>query len=171
MSSVLSGGETASRSPFSATDGNPGFEQLLLQAHRSLLELRALAEQVCESERFESLEFRGDELRSLCSMLTEGSILLARRARALGFEDELSPAPGGSFSPVIGPETLLASYRACCRRLCGAMKEAIRISDSSSVALLRDLILRLEKQLWVIDAPSRTFGVDDSRAIALFLSC
>jgi hypothetical protein len=33
------------------------------------------------------------------------------------------------------------------------------------------LILRLEKQLWMIDVPARYRGFDDSRAVALFLSC
>ena len=171
MSSVQDGVGTASRSPFSAIDGSTGFEQLLLQAHRSLLELRSLTETICESDRFEDLEFRADELHSLCSMLAEGAVLLEGRARILGFADGLSGSPGSSFHPHVNPETLLGAYRGCCRRLCAAMKEAIRIADGTSVALLRELILRLEKQLWVIDAPSRTFGVEDSRAVSLFRSC
>jgi hypothetical protein len=171
MSSAQSGLNTASRSPFSAIDGNAGFEQLLSQAHRSLLDLRALAEQICEYDRFEDLEFRAAELRSLCSMLAEGSVELARRAKSLGFADELPPRPGSRGTLHVNPVTLLAAYRGSCRRLCAAMKEAIRISDGVSVAMLRELILRLERQLWVIDAPSRTFGIEDSRAVALFLAC
>src|SRR5665213_2728980 len=165
----------STRDPFSREDtfGNFGLVEMICDALDALDELRGLAETFAEAGNHDVLEFRPRELRALGELATNGSISLKRRAAQLNPARRFSAKgpthdhPGGADE--LEPITLIRSYRACSRRLCDAMKEAIRVSDGESAAVLRTLILRLEKQLWVIDSPSRAYGVHDSRAVALFL--
>ena len=152
-----------------------GLVALLREAQGALMTLRTLTDRECRSSNLRAIGFRENELRFLCAVLADGSFVLHRRAIALGaaFEAEAAPARGetDSGNAEVEPLALIGAYRKCCRRLCDAIKEAVRISDPESISMLRELILRLEKQLWVIDLPSRNCGVGDSRAVALFLSC
>ena len=165
------------RDPFPREDtfGGSGLVDMMCDAIEALDELHGLAEAFVEAGNYGDMEFRQPELRSLGELTAKGAHSLRCRAA------QLDPS-GGRFSKrppnvrlgdtdEMEPITLIRSYRACSRRLCDAMKEAVRISDRESAAVLRILILRLEKQLWVIDSPSRSYGVHDSRAVALFLSC
>jgi hypothetical protein len=151
------------------------FVAQLTKADGALRELHARSASICESGNLEILGFRREQLDTLCDLLSHGYQLVDGRIRVLdgGRPAGHRPPETGAFSrnAIVEPITFFASYRACCRTLCTAMREAIRLQDQSSVLLLRDLILRLEKQLWVIDVPARNRGLDDSRAVALFLSC
>jgi hypothetical protein len=147
----------------------------LSKADIALRELHARAASICESGNLEILGFRREQLDTLCDQLSHGYQLVDSRISALdgGRAAAHRHREGETFSrnAMVEPITFLASYRSCCRALCAAMREAMLVPDQSSVLMLRDLILRLEKQLWMIDVPARYRGFDDSRAVALFLSC
>jgi len=167
----------AARSAFAETRRRPEvrFIAQLAKADGALRELHARAASICESGNLEILGFRREQLDTLCDLLSHGYQLLDGRITALdgGRPPARRPQQAAAFSrnAIVEPITFLASYRSCCRILCAAMREAMGLQDSASVLLLRDLILRLEKQLWMIDVPARNRGLDDSRAVALFLSC
>jgi DNA-binding ferritin-like protein len=65
----------------------------------------------------------------------------------------------------------MVEYRRCCRRLCRALGEARKVSDASTVAVLGEIILKLEKQLWLIDKPRHDPGTERYRSVSLFLTC
>jgi hypothetical protein len=165
------------RSPFAESRRRPEarFIAQLAKADGALRELHARAASICESGNLEILGFRRDQLDTLCDLLSRGYQLVDGRLTAL--DGGRRPAPrvhgkdGFSRNAIVEPITFLAAYRSCCRILCAAMREAMGLQDQASVLLLRDLILRLEKQLWVIDTPARNRGLDDRRAVALFLTC
>jgi len=148
---------------------------LLGRADMALQDLRMRAASICQSGNLGILGFRREQLEELKALLHRGGQLLDERIYTLdGARGRDAAAPQEeSFSrnAIVEPITFFGSYRACCRALCAAMKEAVRLEDSSSALLLRDLILKLEKQLWMIDVPDRTRGLDESRAVSLFLSC
>jgi hypothetical protein len=77
----------------------------------------------------------------------------------------------GKTDPAGDPANFLPGNRACCRRLCRALRDALRVSDGSTGATLSELVLRLEKQLWLIDTPSHPRGIDACRSVSLFLAC
>ncbi|HEY1791651.1 MAG TPA: hypothetical protein VGG34_01930 [Opitutaceae bacterium] len=161
---------TGSRSPFAAVEEGQSVGELLSAAQAALLELRAVSERICESGRLEEFELRPAEMRSLCRLLAEGSILISKRADRLGVPHEIFLQD--DFAPAqVDPLALITAYRTCCRLLCRTMKVSLRMSDNETALLLRNFVMSLEKQLWVIDAPSRTHGSDDSRAVSLFLAC
>lgn len=148
---------------------------LLGRADAALQGLGVRAASICQTGYLGILGFRREQLEELKALLHRGDQLLNERIYTLDGSRARDPAApqGENFSrnPVVEPITFFSSYRACCRALCAAMKEAVRLEDSTSALLLRDLILRLEKQLWTIDVPERTRGLDESRAVSLFLSC
>jgi DNA-binding ferritin-like protein len=65
----------------------------------------------------------------------------------------------------------MGGYRDCCRSLCKALNESLRASDWATGALLSDLVLRLEKQLWLMDTSPHNRGVGSCRSVSLFLTC
>lgn len=151
------------------------FIEPLTEADRALRELHAQAASLCESGNLEVLGLRRDQLDALCDLLSRGHQLVAGRIAALGGGRLRARRPrepeAFSLNTTAEPVPFFSSYRAGCRILCAAMQEALRLQDEISVLLLRELILRLEKQLWMIDVSSRNRGFDDSRAVARFLSC
>jgi hypothetical protein len=149
--------------------------ELLGNASKGVEELRVHAECICESGNLENLGYRRQPLEGLCQLLAKGGHELGDRINCLdasaGVGNRESNEKPISHSAACEHASFIGSYRSCCRHLCKAMTEAIRDSDSASVLMLRNLIMRLEKQLWTIDSPSRNHGLDDSRTVALFLSC
>jgi hypothetical protein len=147
----------------------------LVKAGESLAELNARTESLDNSGNLEILGFSRQHLKALRDLLTRGMRVVDRRIANLegGRGGRVSPTRRYDFSrnAIMEPIHFFASYRACCRALCSAMKLAMAGADSATVLLLRDIVLGLEKELWLIDAPERNRGVDDSRAVALFLSC
>jgi hypothetical protein len=165
------------RSSFAASRRRPEarFIAQLARADGALRELHARAASICESGNLEILGFRREQLDSLSALLSHGYQLVDGRITALDGgrppEPRVQETNAFSRNAIVEPITFLASYRSCCRILCAAMREAMGLHDQASALLLRDLILRLEKQLWVIDTPARNRGLDDNRAVALFLTC
>jgi len=148
---------------------------LLGRADAALQDLRVRAASICQSGNLGILGFRGEQLEELKALLHRGNQLLDGRIYTLDGSrgrDPVAPQDENfSRNAIVEPITFFASYRGCCRALCAAMKEAVRLEDSTSALLLRDLILKLEKQLWMIDVPDRGRGLDERRAVSLFLSC
>jgi hypothetical protein len=151
------------------------FISFLSKADGALRELHARAASICETGNLEILGFRREQLDTLCDVLSRGYQVLDRRIAELDghrIRNELRrSADGFTQNAILEPIGFFACYRSCCRSLCTAMKEAMRLGNSPAVLMLRALILQLEKQLWMFDAPARNHGMDDSRAVALFLSC
>jgi hypothetical protein len=115
---------------------------------------------------------RSTEIAALRSLAEEGSTALAHRLRVLGIESAEStlPAPRRANRTSRSVRSLVAVYRKCSRRLCAALQGARRSSDAATAALLRALILRLEKQLWLLDSLSGSALVDRS-VLGIFLAC
>lgn len=65
----------------------------------------------------------------------------------------------------------MVEYRGCCRRLCAALNEARRVPDEATSALLSDLALRLERQLWLMDRRPKNDEIEYGRVVSLFLAC
>jgi hypothetical protein len=160
-----------------ATEKHSGLKMAdsLVKASEALAELNARTESIDNSGNLEILGFSRQHLKALRDLLTRGTRVVERRIAELegGAQARYSQGRRYDFSrnAIMEPITFFASYRGCCRALCAAMKVAMASADSATVLLLRDIVLRLEKELWMIDAPERNRGVDDSRAVALFLSC
>ena len=117
-------------------------------------------------------KLRSNEIAALRSLAEEGSTALADRLRVLGIESAESiftgPTPGARTSRSV--RGLVAIYRKCSRRLCAALQGARRSSDAATAALLRALILRLEKQLWLLDSLSGS-AHEDRSVLGIFLAC
>jgi hypothetical protein len=150
-------------------------EDHLARASEVLAELNARTESISSSRNLEILGFSRQHLEAINDLLTRGHRAVDRRITELegGGDARVVQARRYDFSrnAIMEPITFFASYRSCCRALCTAMRSAIAASDSVTTLLLRDLIMSLEKELWLIDAPERNRGLEDSRAVALFLSC
>jgi hypothetical protein len=147
--------------------------ELLMKADKAVQELHARTESIHSSEKLENLGFSRQHLKSLCDVLSRGTQVIETRIEELAGKGIYLP-PNSVNKPdneITEPITFLGSYRNCSRVLCSAMKEAMNLPDSTSAIILRELIMLLEKQLWMIDDPFRNRGVDDSRSVALFLSC
>ncbi len=72
---------------------------------------------------------------------------------------------------IADPFAFMAEYRTCCRLLCRALNEALRTANAPASAMLSDFVLRLEKQLWLMDTPRTDPGSDRYRSVSLFLTC
>jgi hypothetical protein len=125
------------------------------------------------------LAFSPSALDRLCAVIRDGCRALAVRM------GELQPAasapmaadtaarekiPAGAVTMAVDPASLLVAYRACGRALCAALVEARRIADAHTAAVLAGVVHRLEKQLWLLDAPRSRERVG-LPTIHLFLSC
>jgi hypothetical protein len=137
-----------------------------------MLEIRARRAE--GSGELSRLDFCPKQIGRLRLILSEGRTAVVRRAGELGEAlSEHNAGEGADVSPSIeagDPTAFLAAYRACCRRVCGALREAIDNRDSLTGAMLSGLVLKLEKQLWLIDT-ARNRGADDWRSVSLFLAC
>jgi hypothetical protein len=159
--------------PTEAPPTNDFLVNLLAKAEPALSLLKERASQLISLGNPEGLGFSRGQLETLCRILNEGCGRVHRRL--VDIAGDANPAkPAADSTPPGNPEdplVFLAEYRACCRRLCGAMNEALRISDGATGAMLGGLMLRLEKQLWLMDTPRLSAGVDPYRSISLFLTC
>jgi hypothetical protein len=160
---------TANVSPVS----NDALVYLLVHAGSSLAHLRERAAKVMTVDGPLVLGFCPRQMKTLCDILDEGQARIQRRLAGLvgpgaaleATED--SDIRGKSEDPI----SFMAEYRACCRRLCKGLNESLRISDAPSGAMLSELVLRLEKQLWLMDSPKHDPGSDRYRSVSIFLTC
>jgi hypothetical protein len=120
---------------------------------------------------------RGPEaarVEMLRSTLGSGSAGIRRRLEALGFPDavaeEAPPSPRSPQRPAGGPDAALKAFRPCFDLLSVALRESRRISDPQTMAVLRNLILRLEAHLWLFDLPVDR-RIHDWGSVNLFSLC
>jgi len=148
---------------------------MLEDASEELLRLRECTASLAESP--ESTVFCPRQLQSLRSELDRGRGLIAARMAALGgSRSEGAAAAIGTAAKKAEPRkvrarTLMRTYGKCSHQLCRVVQEARRISDSTTAAMLSDLILRMEKQLWLLDAPSQQREPASRRVVAFYFSC
>jgi hypothetical protein len=119
------------------------------------------------------LGYHPRQMRALGDILGRGEAAIVRRIAELGGAtpgDESSPGP---VEPREGFDLagVMIEYRGCCRRLCAALNEARRVSDEATSALLSDLALRLERQLWLMDKRPKNDEIEYGRVVSLFLAC
>ena len=146
---------------------------LLARADSALGLLKERASQLVSLGDPEGNGFSPGQLETLCRSLDEGRGRVHRRLLGIAGE-AVRPEPAAAQNPsgnTRDPLVFLADYRACCRRLCKALSEALRISDAATGAVLSALVLRLEKQLWLMDTPRHNVGAEPYRSISLFLTC
>jgi hypothetical protein len=147
--------------------------QLLRHANSSLSYLRELAAHVVSLEDPVELGFCPRQMKTLCGIIDHGRGRVERRVAILagsGSADDWA-ADARPAMNMSNPAEFMAEYRACCRLLCKALNEAQRISYAPAVSMLSDFVLRLEKQLWLMDSPKPNPGSDRYRSVTLFLTC
>jgi hypothetical protein len=107
----------------------------------------------------------------LGEILERGQQRIARRIAELGGlgREILGETPRPQDLP--DPVAFMIEYRACCRSLCRALSESQRAVDTASGAMLSELALRLEKQLWLMDTSQHDRGAESCRSVSLFLTC
>jgi hypothetical protein len=152
---------------------NTGLIRLLRQADSELGHLRERAQHVVALEDPDASGFCARQMKTLCGILDYGRGRIQRRLATLdgpGGAAEGSP-DSGRPGDIADPAAFMAEYRACCRLLCQALNEALGVSNAPTGAMLSDFVLRLEKQLWLMDPPKNTLGPDPYRIVSLFLTC
>jgi hypothetical protein len=115
--------------------------------------------------------YRTRQMKALGKMLRRGRSEIEHQIAALGgviAEAVPNPSEAREEFNLVG---FLVEYRGCCRRLCAALNEARRVSDRSSSALLCNLALRLERQLWLLDTRPDNHEIEYGRVVSLFLAC
>jgi hypothetical protein len=141
----------------------------------SLENLRLRASHAATLEAPEALGLCPRQLLLLCEILDKGRHRIARRLDERGgfSRQDADGAHDGLRLPdnVADPVAFMIAYRACCRKLCKALNESQRISDGPTGALLSELGLSLEKQLWLMDASPHSRSADSCRSVWLFLTC
>ncbi len=111
-------------------------------------------------------------LQALRPTLAEGSAAISRRLKALGHPIDSSREPfPDPMAPAKVNGVALTAFRPCFRHLAKALREARRISDEQTMAILSCLIVRLEKHLWLFDLPLTERRVLDWSAVNLFSLC
>jgi hypothetical protein len=158
----------------SVMDG--GMIGLLGQVDASLGELKLRASEVMALQEPADPDFCPLEMQALCRILDMGRHRIARRISELGgpADPGADEAYGEPRLPenVADPMAFMGGYRDCCRKLCKALDKSLQVSDGATGALLSDLGLRMEKQLWLLDTPPNSRGADySSRSVSLFLAC
>jgi hypothetical protein len=164
------------KQPSSRTSGtDEALTGLLGLVEESLENLRLRASNAATQEAPESMGLCPRQLLVLCEILDRGHERIARRMDELnGFSrPHVNGVSDGFRLPdnVADPVAFMIAYRTCCRRLCKALNESQRISDGPTAALLSELGLRLEKQLWLMDASPQSRSADSCRSVWLFLTC
>ncbi len=146
---------------------------MLEDAADELLRLQECAAGIAEAP--ETTVFCPEQLRKLRDVLERGREAIAARMVILG-----GPRPGlrpASLSAdrrdrrKIRPRALMRTYGKCSHQLCRVVQEARRISDATTAAMLSELILQMEKQLWLLDAPSQQHAPATRRVVSFFFSC
>jgi hypothetical protein len=143
---------------------------LLRQVGASLGNLRLRTEAATARKEPEALGFCPRQMEALGEILESGRHRIARRIAELGGAAQSLGAPSLP-ERTADPVAFMIEYRDCCRRLCAALNESLRSSDAATGALLSDLALRLEKQLWLMDTSPHDRGAESCRSVSLFLTC
>jgi hypothetical protein len=157
-----------------ATPPNPGLSLLLRQANSALARLKQRADKAMALKDPVAAGFSPRQIKTLCGIIDEGR---RRIRRCLDAEDDPAILAGDEspeFVPTTGmgdPASFMAQYRFSCRLLCRALNEALSAADARVGAMLSDLVLRLEKQLWLMDTHGTNHGSDRHRSVSLFLTC
>jgi hypothetical protein len=111
-------------------------------------------------------------IQALQPTLAEGCAAISRRLEALGHPTDSSRPPfPDPVPPAKGNAVALTAYRPCFSHLGRALREARRISDEQTMAILSCLVVRLEKHLWLSDLPLTERRVLDWSAVNLFSLC
>jgi hypothetical protein len=163
-----------SNQPFTTGKTAPASQGLpvhLWEVNAALASLRLQMERVQASPELSGLGFNPRQVAKLCAILDQGRGSILRRIADSGDAVTAEKQEAGLSQPADDPANFLPGYRAGCRRLCRALRDALRVSDGSAGATLSELVLRLEKQLWLIDTPSHYRGIDACRSVSLFLTC
>jgi hypothetical protein len=122
----------------------------------------------------EDLGYHPRQMRVLGEILARGQSAILRRIETLGGAGDLGDEPAsnaGEPSEHFDLVGVMIEYRGCCRRLCAALNESRRVSDEGTSVLLRDLALRLERQLWLMDRRPKDDEIEYGRVVSLFLAC
>ena len=132
---------------------------LLAQAHTDIAELRGYAHHLRHHpDSGATSRFSPRQLDSLITALRQGHNLLVQRLR------ELRPAPDLTASGMEVPAEesiartsafLIVTYKRCGRRLGLALHEAREGRDLASGEILYQLLRDFEKQLWLMNIPSK----------------
>jgi hypothetical protein len=147
---------------------------LLRQANSLLGHLRMRAEKVVALYDPVALGFCPGQVRTLRGIIDHGRGRIQRRLAILAGPDAEGDDPAEESNPpadIAEPIAFMAEYRACCRLLCRALNESLRVANAAAGAMLSDFVLRLEKQLWLMDTPKQNPGSDRYRSVSLFLTC
>jgi hypothetical protein len=145
--------------------------RLLAQASSALGRLRDRATRFASLADPVAAGFCPSELRTLCAILDHGRGRIDRRLAILKAGAQVAPADSDPPCATADPLSFMAEYRGCCRLLCRALNEALRIPNAAAGSMLSDFILQLEKQLWLMDSPKQDSGPDRYRSVSLFLTC
>jgi hypothetical protein len=145
---------------------------LLRQVAASLgnLELRASGASLATETG--ALGFCPRQMRALGEILGRARQRIAARIAQLGGAGSRDPL-GAPARPgdVADPVAFMIEYRDCCRRLCRALNEALRAEDPATGAMLSELVMRLEKHLWLMDTSTHDRGAASCRSVSLLLTC
>ncbi len=145
--------------------------ELLEEALADLMRLRAQADAICETRARGARAGTGG-VQALRPTLADGCSAITRRLEGLGRPFAATRDPFAfPFEDSEGEGAALTAYRPCFNRLGKALREARRISDEHTMAILSHLIVRLEKHLWLFDLPLAERHVVDWSAVNLFSLC
>ncbi len=157
------------------SSADEGLTELLGDALADLRRLQTRTEFIAITAGDARGRVRRPPIEALCSTLEQGCTEISTRMNALGHAPpatRATPRHGSTrgASP-LSPHAVTKACRSCFRHLCGALREARRISDTQTAAVLIQLVLSLEKQLWLLGPPLRERGASDWRAVNLFSHC
>lgn len=146
---------------------------LLEEALVDLLRLQAEADAVCRAASQGMSRIATGGMQALRPTLEEGCAGISRRLAAMGGTvPAMDARPSESIEPIESPrDGALNAYRPCFFRLGRALREARRVSDEATMAIVSRLIVRLEKHLWLFDLPLAEWRAVDWSSVNLFSLC
>ena len=138
-----------------------------------LLRLQAEAGLLDSTADDTRVRFGKGRIEALRSAVSDGCAELSRRLEALGGHPPAVEAAAPAVPPGAAPEpeAPLKAYGPCFERLGRALREARRVSDVKTMAVLRRLIVCLEKHLWLFNLPLQERRIQDWSAVNLFSLC
>ena len=143
---------------------------MLEDAADELLRLQECAAGIAAAP--ETTVFCPQQLRVLRDVLDGGREAIGARMEILGGHRPATNLSAGQRAQrKIRSRALMRAYGKCSHQLCRVQQEARRISDGTTAAMLSDLILRMEKQLWLLDAQSQQRAPATRRVVSFFFSC
>lgn len=146
---------------------------LLEEALADLLRLQSEAETLCGAASQGMSRIATGGVQALRPTLAEGCAGISRRLAAMGYAATVPEfhASEPIDVPARAAGVTLNAYRPCFFRLGRALREARRVSDEPTMAILSHLIIRLEKHLWLFDLPLTERRAVDWSAVNLFSLC